>query len=56
MSPEPHLTQSVRYAALGRRFHALRIDLFLCLGVFLIGGVVTGILLENSPVSRSAVF
>jgi uncharacterized RDD family membrane protein YckC len=56
MSPELTVTNVNRYAALGRRFQAFRIDLFLCLGVFLIGGIVAGILLENHPGGRTVAF
>lgn len=56
MSPERTVPNEGRYAALGLRFRAFRIDLFLCLGVFLIGSVVAGILLENHSSGRAAVF
>ncbi|MFZ1146108.1 MAG: RDD family protein [Bryobacteraceae bacterium] len=52
----PKSAEPVHYAALGLRFRALRIDLGYCLGLFVIGGLVAGILLENSVGGRIAVF
>ena len=56
MSPELTVTNQGHYAALALRFRAFRNDLFLCLGVFLIGSVVAGILFENHPSGSTAVF
>ena len=56
MSPELTVTNQGRYAALGLRFRAFRIGLLLCLGVFLTGGIVAGILFENHPSGRIVVF
>jgi uncharacterized RDD family membrane protein YckC len=56
MAPELTAANQGHYAALGLRFRAFRIDFFLCLGVFLIGGIVAGVLLENQSGIRAAVF
>lgn len=56
MSPELSVPNQGRYAALALRFRAFRNDLLLCLGVFLIGSVVAGILFEKHPSGRTAVF
>jgi uncharacterized RDD family membrane protein YckC len=56
MSPEPKTARPVHYAAFRLRFRALIIDAAYCLGLFVIGGLVTGILFENSVSSRVAVF
>lgn len=56
MSPEPRAAESVQYAAFRLRFRALCIDLGICLGLFFIGGLITGIVLENSVGGRVAVF
>jgi hypothetical protein len=56
MSAEPRSEEPVQYAAFRLRFRALRIDLSICLGLFFIGGLVTGILLENSVGGRIVVF
>ena len=60
MSPDTKTEESVyeeqaNYAAFKLRFRALRIDLGYCLGLFVIGGLVAGILLENSVSIRVAV-
>jgi uncharacterized RDD family membrane protein YckC len=56
MSPEPKAVDRIRYAAFKLRFHALLIDGFICLALFLVGGLVTGILLENSAGGRVGAF
>ncbi len=48
MSPEPSAVQPIQYAAFRLRFRALCIDMWICLGLFLVGGLVTAILLENN--------
>src|SRR5215469_4480142 len=55
-SPESPATNQSRYAALGLRFRAFRIDLFLCLAVFVVGSLVAGIALENHSSARAAAF
>src|SRR6185295_12903182 len=57
MSPESVTsTRPVHYAAFRLRFRALQIDALICVGVFLVGGILTGILLENSVAARVAAF
>jgi uncharacterized RDD family membrane protein YckC len=56
MSPELKNLQPVQYAAFRLRFRALVIDAAYCLGLFVIGGVVTGIVFEHSIAGRVAVF
>src|SRR5256885_15152259 len=56
MSPESRTAEPVQYAAFRLRFHALCIDLGIYLGLFFIGGLITGIVFENSAVGRVAGF
>lgn len=56
MLPELVSTKPVHYAAFRLRFRALRIDAGYCLGLFVIGGIAAGILLENHVEIRIAVF
>jgi uncharacterized RDD family membrane protein YckC len=56
MSPEFINTKPVHYAAFRLRFRALRIDVGYCLGLFVIGGITAGILLENRVEIRIAAF
>lgn len=56
MSPEPSAVQPIQYAAFRLRFRALCIDMWICLGLFLVGGLVTAILLENNVGGRVGAF
>jgi uncharacterized RDD family membrane protein YckC len=56
MSPEPIAVKPIQYAALRLRFRALCIDMWICLGLFLVGGLVTAILLESHVGGRVAAF
>jgi hypothetical protein len=56
MSPEIKPAEPVYYAAFKLRFRALILDAAYCLGLFIVGGVVAGILLESSAASRIVVF
>lgn len=56
MSTELTITGQGRYASLGLRFRAFRIDFFLCLIVFVVGSVAAGIVFEHHPDARAAAF
>ena len=57
MPPAPPTPPNpVQFAAFKLRFRALRIDATICLALFLIGGIVAGIVLENRVGGRVAAF
>lgn len=56
MSTEAATAEQAQYAAFRLRFRALCVDLGICLGVFVIGGLITGIVFENSAAGRIAGF
>jgi len=55
MSPQTKLDQ-VWYAAFRLRFRAYIRDFFICLAVFVLGGIIAGIVFENSSASRVVAF
>jgi len=56
MSSQLKSSEQVGYAALGQRFRAYVRDAVICLGVFVLGGITSGIVFENSSGARIAIF
>jgi uncharacterized RDD family membrane protein YckC len=56
MSIEYNGAEPVLYASFSLRFSALVVDLMICIGIFLFGGIFAGILLENNIRMRIAAY
>jgi len=56
MSPQRKPSDQIGFAAFKLRFQAYVKDAFICLGVFVLGGILAGIVFENSAGARIATF
>lgn len=56
MTPVSNARERVAYAAFRLRFRALIVDVAICVGLFVVGGLIAGIVWENSASGRIAAF